>query len=265
MTPNKPRYIKTIEPLPHQVSETAQRIQTPKEQLSRYTQNPKAQRPFFYNTASMSSNDNTSTLGSYIDSAKGAAQSMLGSITGNQADKARLPSPLPSPFPSPLHPLPQQTPNNTPLTHPSLPTQTSGEATRTQAQHEKAGSDTIAKLGPIGISPSGGMSADDPKRSEGSWNQTIGSGKEMLGNAVGAEGLKREGIEQNRQGKGQEAEGQLSDLGSGVQDRVGGKVGAVVASVKGDREREEAERARHDGGKTLQRSAEGGIQRRADY
>ena len=211
----------------------------------------------------MSSNDNTSTLGSYIDSAKGAAQSMLGSITGNQADKARLPSPFTSPSLPFTSPTPsQQAPNNTPLTQ---PLQTSGEATRTQAQHEKAGSDTIAKLGPIGISPAGGMSADDPKRSEGSWNQTIGSGKEMLGNAVGAEGLKREGIEQNRQGKGQEAEGQLSDLGSGVQDRVGGKVGAVVASVKGDREREEAERARHDGGKTLQRSAEGGIQRSADY
>lgn len=83
----------------------------------------------------------------------------------------------------------------------------------------------------------------------------------MIGNAVGAEGLKREGIEQNRLGKGQEAQGQLSDLGSGVQDRVGGKVGQVVAGVKGDREREDLERARHDGGKTLQRSAEDGMQR----
>lgn len=41
----------------------------------------------------------------------------------------------------------------------------------------------------------------------------------MLGNLVGAEGLKREGIQQNNEGKAQEAQGQLSDLGSGVADR----------------------------------------------
>ena len=46
------------------------------------------------------------------------------------------------------------------------------------------------------------MHADDPNRSEGSWNQTVGSGKEMLGNAIGAEGLKKEGIKQNQEGKG---------------------------------------------------------------
>ena len=30
----------------------------------------------------------------------------------------------------------------------------------------------------------------------------MGSGKEMLGNAIGAEGLKKEGIKQNQEGKG---------------------------------------------------------------
>ena len=30
----------------------------------------------------------------------------------------------------------------------------------------------------------------------------MGSGKEMLGNAIGAEGLKKEGIAQNQEGKG---------------------------------------------------------------
>ena len=87
----------------------------------------------------------------------------------------------------------------------------------------------------------------------------------MVGNAVGAEGLKREGIEQNRLGKGQEAQGQLSDFGAGVGDRVQGKVGAVVAGLKGDREREERERVRHESGKTLQRSAERGMEKAADY
>lgn len=33
---------------------------------------------------------------------------------------------------------------------------------------------------------------------------------------MGAEGLKKEGQQQNAEGKGQEAQGQLSDLGSGV-------------------------------------------------
>jgi uncharacterized protein YjbJ (UPF0337 family) len=41
----------------------------------------------------------------------------------------------------------------------------------------------------------------------------------MLGNLVGADGLKQEGIQQNREGKAQEAQGQLSDLGGGVADR----------------------------------------------
>lgn len=66
------------------------------------------------------------------------------------------------------------------------------------------------------MSSSGAVTADHQKRSEGSWNQTVGSGKEMLGNMVGAEGLKQEGIRQNQEGKGQEAEGQLSDLGHGT-------------------------------------------------
>lgn len=41
----------------------------------------------------------------------------------------------------------------------------------------------------------------------------------MLGNLVGAEGLKQEGIQQNREGKAQEAQGQLSDLSGGIADR----------------------------------------------
>ena len=32
---------------------------------------------------------NTSTLQSYVDSAKGTAQSVLGSVTGNPADKVK--------------------------------------------------------------------------------------------------------------------------------------------------------------------------------
>ena len=64
---------------------------------------------------------------------------------------------------------------------------------------------------------------------------------------MGADGLKKEGIEQNRQGKGQEAQGQLSDLGSGVGDRVTGAVGGAVAGLTGDRSAQEKFQNKHDG------------------
>jgi len=60
------------------------------------------------------------------------------------------------------------------------------------------------------------VAQDNPDRAAGSWNQAVGSGKEMLGNMVGADGLKHDGIQQNQLGKGQEAKGQLSDVGAGM-------------------------------------------------
>jgi len=174
--------------------------------------------------------DNTSTLQSYIDSASGAAQSLYGSITGNQTDKA--------------------------------------EAAQKQdkADVEDVASHSVGKLGPFAVGSSGAVSQDDPNRTEGSWNQTVGAAKESIGNFVGAEGLKREGIEQNRQGKGQEAQGQLSDLGSGVGDRIKGTVGAGVAGVMGNEGAREEYQQQHDVGKTQQRSAEADIQKQGgDY
>ena len=78
-------------------------------------------------------------------------------------------------------------------------------------------------MGPVAVSSSGGVATDDPNRSEGSWNQTVGSGKEALGGLLGAEGLKKEGQQQNAEGKGQEAKGQVNDFGKGVGDRVHGE------------------------------------------
>lgn len=46
-----------------------------------------------------------------------------------------------------------------------------------------------------------GVAANDPNRQAGSWNQTVGAGKEMVGGALGMEGMKKEGQEQNAQGK----------------------------------------------------------------
>ena len=47
----------------------------------------------------------------------------------------------------------------------------------------------------------------------------MGAAKEAVGGFIGNQSLKQAGIQQNKEGKGQEAAGQLSDLGSGMADR----------------------------------------------
>ncbi|KAL8866949.1 MAG: hypothetical protein Q9174_005977 [Haloplaca sp. 1 TL-2023] len=176
----------------------------------------------------MSDTNNSSTGKSYLDSAIAQGQSALGSLTGSAGDKSQA------------------------------------EARKDQAAAEKEASHTVGKMGPLNGSPSGGVSTDDPNRTEGSWNQTLGSAKESLGGLVGSEALKKEGQQQNAEGKGQEAQGQLSDLGSGVQDRIKGTMGGIGAAITGDREKEEEMRLKHDDAKTKQRSAEADIQKQAD-
>lgn len=48
---------------------------------------------------------------------------------------------------------------------------------------------------------------------------------------MGAEGLRQEGVRQNEEGKAQEAQGQVKDLGKGLSDRVGGAIGGAVAGL----------------------------------
>ncbi|KAF2103483.1 hypothetical protein NA57DRAFT_63999 [Rhizodiscina lignyota] len=175
----------------------------------------------------MSDKTQPSAIQSTIDSITATGQSILGAVTGNSADKAQA------------------------------------QDRKDKAQLEDDANHAGASLGGVSVSSSG-VAANDPNRTEGSWNQTIGSGKEMLGNLVGAEGLKREGIEQNKQGKGQEAQGQLSDLGGGVKDRVSGTVGSAVAGLTNNPEAERASREQHDKGKTLQRGVESELQDQAD-
>ena len=133
---------------------------------------------------------------------------------------------------------------------------------QSQADQKKAEADAKDSLshaggniGGVSVSASG-VAANDPARQEGAWNQTVGAGKETLGGLIGAEGLKREGQEQNAAGKGQEAQGQLSDLGKGIQDRVSGTVGGAVAGLTGDKSEQAKREAQHDQGKTLQRGVE---------
>lgn len=73
--------------------------------------------------------------------------------------------------------------------------------------------------------------------------------------------LKQQGQEQNANGKAQEAKGQLTDLGSGITNRVQGVVGGAVAGITGDREAQLKAQEQHDAGKTQQRGAELDIQK----
>ncbi|KAH7043337.1 hypothetical protein B0J12DRAFT_702087 [Macrophomina phaseolina] len=173
------------------------------------------------------SDKNTSTLQSYVDSATSAVQSAIGSVTGNPADKKQA------------------------------------DDKKAEAQAKDDLSHASAKAGPFTVSASG-VAKDDPNRTEGSWNQTIGSGKETLGNLIGNESLKKEGARQNQEGKGQEAQGQLSDLGQGISDRVGGTVGGAIAGLTGNEKAKAEYEKQHDQGKTAQRGVEADLQKQAD-
>ncbi|KAK1971700.1 hypothetical protein LY78DRAFT_665888 [Colletotrichum sublineola] len=172
-------------------------------------------------------NDNTSTLKSYVDSATGAAQNMLGSLTGNTTD------------------------------------QNKGEVKQNKAQVEHDASHATAKL-PGFTATAQGVSKDDPNRSAGSWNQTVGSAKETVGGLIGSENLKQQGREQNLEGQSQEAKGQLNDYTSGIGNRLQGTIGSAVTGLTGDKAGQEHYQDMHDTGKTQQRGAEHDIQKQAE-
>ncbi|KAJ5884773.1 mismatched base pair and cruciform DNA recognition protein [Penicillium taxi] len=168
--------------------------------------------------------DNSSTIGSYVNAATGIAQRAVGAVTGDSSAQVK------------------------------------GDINQEKAQAEHDASHTTAKLGPISADPNtGAVAKDDSNRTTGSWDQTIGSAKESIGNLIGNDDLRRSGAEQNAAGKADEAKGQLKDLGSGISDRVTGAVGSVGAAIAGDRTEEENFRDQHDEGKVRQRGAEADI------
>ncbi|CZR53003.1 probable mismatched base pair and cruciform DNA recognition protein [Phialocephala subalpina] len=171
------------------------------------------------------SDKNTSTLQSYIDGATGAVQSAIGSLTNNTSQES------------------------------------TGEAKKDKASLENDASHATAKVGNLTASSSGAITKDDPNRTEGSWNQTVGSAKEAVGGLIGSQDLKNAGARQNAEGKGQEAQGQLNDFGSGIANRVTGAVQGGVAGLAGDREAQLKAQEQHDLGKTQQRGAEADIQK----
>jgi uncharacterized protein YjbJ (UPF0337 family) len=172
------------------------------------------------------SNSNTSTLGSYVDSAIGAAQSVVGNLTGNTVDQSQ------------------------------------GQAKQDHAQAQNDLSHTAAKVGPVTVGPDG-VATDNKDRTTGSYNQTMGAAKEAFGGLVGAESLKQAGIQQNRDGKAQEAQGQVTDYASGISDRVTGALGSAAAGLTGNTEDQAKYNHQHDSGKTLQRGVETELQKEA--
>ncbi|KAN0083455.1 hypothetical protein V8E54_002543 [Elaphomyces granulatus] len=176
---------------------------------------------------SSDNNPSSSTFKSYLDQAVGTAQSAIGSITGNNENKEQ------------------------------------GENTKKQGKNEHDASHTVTKVGPFTADPNTGAAVKaDPGRSSGSWNQTVGAAKESIGNMIGNESLRQEGVRQNAEGKSQEAMGQVQDFGDGITKRVQGALGSVGAAITGDRESEAKWRDIHDEGKTRQRGAEADIQKR---
>lgn len=174
----------------------------------------------------------------------GAAQSALGSLTGNTADQA-------------------QGERKSHLTQARRTLTNSPPEKKDIADARDEVSKAGATVGGYSVSASG-VAQNDPNRQQGSWNQTIGAGKEFIGGSLGLEGLKKEGQQQNEQGKAQEAQGQLNDLGQGISNRVAGTVGGAVAGLTGDREEQRRREAQHDHGKTLQRGVESEVQKQAE-
>lgn len=99
----------------------------------------------------MANDEQPSTLKANVDSATGAVQSAIGKITGSSADQAQ------------------------------------GQVRKDEAEAEHEASHATAKIPGATISGSGAAVRDNSDRSQGSWNQTIGSAKEAVGGLVGSQ------------------------------------------------------------------------------
>lgn len=138
--------------------------------------------------------------------------------------------------------------------------QAHGDIEKAKGEAKNEASHETAKIGPFSADPNtGAVAKDNENRPTGQWDQTLGSTKEAVGNLIGNENLRRGGAEQNAAGKEQEAKGQLTDFGKGIQNRAMGALGSVGAAVTGDREGEQEYRDMHDEGKVRQRGAEADI------
>jgi len=117
----------------------------------------------------------------------------------------------------------------------------SGEERTTQ-------SSGTAAAGPFSATSKGGVAKENSDRTEGSWNSTVGEGKEKVGNFVGSDSLRKSGVEQNAQGVGQKAAGQFKDTAQGLGESIQGNVGGAAAGLVGNNvEKEKLYRKAEDG------------------
>jgi hypothetical protein len=63
-------------------------------------------------------------------------------------------------------------------------------------------------------------------------------------------------------GRAQETRGQIRDFASGLGDRVIGALGSAAADLTGNKEKQAKFKERHDVGKTRERGAEVGLQKK---
>ena len=180
-----------------------------------------------------------STLDGVVKSVTGTAQSALASITGNSADQVCFPIAL-----------------AISIFHILIFCQAHADANKAKGDANKDLSNTSVSLPGGTATADGGVAAKDERRQEGAYNENMGALKEGLGGIVGATGLQKEGRQQHDEGTGKKAEGQLSDLGSGVKDRVTGVVGGAGAALTGDKEKQAEEDQKRADGKAKQRSVE---------
>jgi len=205
-------------------------------------------------------NNNTSTLQSYVDSATGYVQSGIAAVTGSAGDKVCSSEPPEEALVCLQHSdfLLERftaTANKT--------LQANAQQSKDKAAAEKDLSHATAKAGPFTLSSSGAPAQDNADRTQGQWDQTVGSAKETVGGLLGNDNLKQQGREQNLSGQGQEAKGQASDLGHGLSDRVQGSLGSAVSGLTGDKAGQQKYSEMHDEGKTRQRGVEMDLDKQA--
>ncbi|KEZ45523.1 hypothetical protein SAPIO_CDS1851 [Scedosporium apiospermum] len=173
------------------------------------------------------SDNNPSTRTSYLNEAAAAIHSGVASVTGSSEDK------------------------------------TKAEQAKKKSEDQRATSQSAAKIGPYSVGPEGGVAKDSPERTQGRYDQTVGSVNEATGRLIGNDRLVQSGRQRSRHGEEQEAKGQLSDLGRGVSERVQGAVGGVTAALTGDRAEQQRHADIHDEGKARQRGVETELDRKA--
>ncbi|KAJ7589969.1 hypothetical protein C8J56DRAFT_936579 [Mycena floridula] len=88
----------------------------------------------------------------------------------------------------------------------------------------------------------------EQNKAEGVTDQFIGSGKQMLGNALGNSSLENKGQAQNTSGHAQEATGKTQGYVAGAVDTVTGIAKDVVGAVTGNTSQQVEGKAQHTSG-----------------